>query len=127
MRCKEVFRYNRQRVVGALAVLLFVIVVAAVNGEFSRRREIMFVVRPSRIEQCSQPRVVADVRWVMPRGQSAIIYIYMVGQSPIPWHGATGRGEAKTGDWVADGTTIALTAADGTVLAKHTMTSVSCI
>lgn len=126
MRYRAMPRFTRQELLGAMVVLLFAVLVAVVYGTLNRRREVMFVVTPSRIEQCSQPRVIADVRWVVPRGQAAAIYIYMVGQSPVSWHGAQGSGEARTGDWVADGTTLALTAANGTVLAKHTMTSVSC-
>lgn len=126
MRFETMIRLYRREILGAAVVLLFVGLVAVVYWWSNRRREVIFVVTPSRIEQCSQPRVVADVRWVVPRGQAAAIYIYMVGQAPMSWHGAEGSGEAKTGDWVADGTTLALTAADGTVLAKHTMTSISC-
>ncbi|RAO75862.1 hypothetical protein CA260_17695 [Dyella jiangningensis] len=113
--------------VNITAVLLLASLVTVVYWLSNHGRKAMLVVTPSRIEQCSRPRIAADVRWVVPKGQTAVIYIYMVGQSPpVPWHGAEGHGEARTGEWVADGTTLALTAQDGTVLSKHTMTSIAC-
>ncbi|KLD64273.1 hypothetical protein [Dyella japonica] len=84
------------------------------------------VVSPSHIEQCDHPRVEVDVHWWMPRRRVGTIYIYTVGEAPEPWHEARGRGMARTGDWVADGTTILLTDLDGRVLARRTVTSIRC-
>lgn len=93
---------------------------------YVRLVHVNLTVSPSRIVQCTHPYVAVDVKWSVPRRHSVRLYVYTVGEAPKLWVEDRNKGESRTGDWVADGTTIMLTDRNGEVLARRTVTSIHC-
>jgi hypothetical protein len=109
-----------------IAVLLIGVLAFGVHRA---RRHSYVVVTPERYSECVGPIIVARIHWDM-RGSASGPFVflsaYRVGMLPTTFWSGPLVGDAVTGDWVTDGTTIILTDQKGRLLAKRTIESVDC-
>jgi hypothetical protein len=117
---KSFFKY-------AIVVVLLIAATASVSKHWWRHAYL--VVTPARYSECVGANIVAHVHWDM-RGSAIGPYVYVsayrVGMLPTTFSSGSLVGDAVTGEWVSDGTTIMLTDEKGRVLGKRTIESVDC-
>lgn len=126
MRSEVKKAVQRHPVLASMVLLLGVALVATGCRLFLKGGVAFLTVTPDRIEQCTSPNVAVQVRWYAPRMPRVNIYTSKLGEAPQLWLTAGGRGHISTGAWIADGSTVLITDAQGRTLARRTITSVDC-
>lgn len=81
---------------------------------------------PDRITTCPNVPAEIDVTWRVSRVDTVKIFTYQLGEAPHLWLAGGPTGEARTGPWIGDGTTLMITDGRGRVLARKTVESVVC-
>jgi hypothetical protein len=126
MRSKWKGTVKRHPVLAVVVVFMGIAVLATGCRLFLKGGVAFLTVTPDRIEQCTSPNVAVEVRWYAPRMPLVNIYTSKLGEPPQLWLTAGGRGTIRTGTWIADGSTVLITDAQGRTLARRTVTSVDC-
>jgi len=126
MRLQRVLERIRRTPTLAFAGLAVLLVVVAVA--IHARRAVVFEVTPASFPECEGPNIVAHVAWDASRvaKDHVLIFTYKMGNRPKLWSASPVKGEADTGKWVADGSTVELVDDQNRVLAKRTMQSTPC-
>lgn len=83
---------------------------------------------PTSFPVCHGPDIVAHVRWdARSSTRSSIkMFVHKPGNAPKLWFSGAPVGEADTGKWIADGSTLELTDHKGRILARRTMETTRC-
>jgi hypothetical protein len=83
---------------------------------------------PTSFPACQGPNIVAHVRWdaTSSTRSSIKIFVHKAGNTPKLWFSGAPAGEADTGKWIADGSTLELTDDKGRLLARRTMETTPC-
>lgn len=87
-----------------------------------------FDLSPQHFSECQGTRVAVHVRWSVPATTPKPISIYVngVGLPETLWTGGGTSGQADTGKWMFDGSSLSLRDGNGALLARRTMTTEPC-
>jgi hypothetical protein len=91
-------------------------------------RHAYFELTPKSFPVCQGPNIVAHVRWdaTSSTREPVRIFVHKVGNAPKLWFSGSPAGEADTGKWIGDGSTLELTDHKGRLLARRTMETTPC-
>jgi hypothetical protein len=83
---------------------------------------------PSHFSECQGSSVAVHVHWLTPQGTAKPVSIYVnrVGSPETLWVSGRASGEADTGSWMSDGSTLSLRDGKGALLARRTVISTPC-
>lgn len=81
---------------------------------------------PDRITTCPNVPAEVTVTWRAPHTGVVKVFVSQIGEAPRLWTQGSSKGQAKTGPWVGDGTTLTITDESGRTLARKTVESVTC-
>lgn len=107
--------------------LLAATVVLVIAAGFAHRFLVVKLeLTPNQITTCPNVPAQINVTWRAPRTDVVKIFIYQLGEAPRLWTMGGSKGEARTGPWIGDGTTLMITDGSGKPLARKTVESIVC-
>lgn len=92
---------------------------------FSRGTDYLSI-SPRTFSECGGVTTKVHVSWDTGDGLPATLMVKNIGKSAKVWTGGKPKGEADTGAWMSDGTTVILKTSDGRVLHRRTLVSTVC-
>jgi hypothetical protein len=126
MRSRFKSLFGRHPVLVVSVLLLGAVLIVLGTRLFFKGGVALLTVLPDRIDQCASPNIAVEVSWYAPRQPFVKIYTSHLGEPTQLWLSSAARGNAKTGAWVTDGSSIVITDPQGRTLARRTVTSVDC-
>lgn len=107
-----------------LACLLAVLALAGCSAFGSSELEFT----PAKLPTCKGPLIAVHVRWNFEAqtNERVRIYISSPGGPPKVWNVAAPKGEASTGRWMHDGSTITVRSSKGKLLGVRTLETAPC-
>jgi hypothetical protein len=126
MRLPSFFRNGCARLPSA--VYLAIVASIFMYGVSAANRRASLELTPASFPMCQGPNIVAHVRWDArsSTNKPIKIFVHKAGNPPKLWYGGAPAGEADTGKWIADGSTLELTDHKGRLLARRTMETTPC-
>lgn len=108
------------------SALLVTVVTAAGCAQLGNS---MLEFSPASFSDCEITNIVVNVRWdaTSKTDEPVTLLVYKPGKKPVAWMADLApKGEADTGKWMSDGSTMRLVDAHGRVLAMRTMQTTAC-
>lgn len=89
---------------------------------------VKFDLTPQHFSECQGRRIIVHVNWHVPKRTADHINVYVngVGLPETLWTSGGPNGEADTGKWMFDGSSLSLRDSDGVLLARRTVTTSPC-